>query len=163
MLLSLHHLITDTQLVAWFIVQIFFWWDGSKRKLCCLLSCISIWILRVYDLRVFGHASEEVRRVFYAHGLAHSNCFWWRSLSNLAFFYRQIECYKLQLFFQFRIILVLLCCKCLKLLSFFAISFSWVDRWEQGVVLLQHSLLLLLYDVVSVIWHRWHLFYRLFL
>ena len=161
-LLGLHHLVTNTQLVTWLASKFFFWWDGSKRKLCRLLTLISIWIISVNDMRVFGIASEEVRSVVSAHCLAHFNCF--RRVSILVFvFHLKMECYKLQLLFKLSIVLVLLRYECLKLCNISAFRFSWCDRWKERFVRLQESLLLLLYDVVFVIWHYSHLFYWLLL
>ena len=161
-LLGLHHLVTNTQLVTWLASKFFFRWDGSKRKLCRLLTLISIWIISINDMWVFGIACEEVRSVISAQCLAHFNCF--RRVSILVLvFHLKMECYKLQLLFKLSIVLVLLRYECLKLCNISAFRFCWCDRREQGFIWLQRSLLLLLYDVVSVIWHHCHLFYWLFL
>ena len=161
-LLGLHHLVTNTQLVTWPTSKFFFRRDWSKSKLRCLLTLKSIWIISVNDMRVFGIASKEVRSFVCAHCLAHLSCF--RRVSILVLvFYLKMECYKLQLLFKLCIVLVLLWYKCLKLCNISAFRFSWCDCWKKRFVRLQKSRLLLLYDVVFVIWHYSHLFYWFFL
>ena len=161
-LLGLHHLITNTQLVTLLLVKFFFGRDGSKRKLCSLLTWLPIWIISINDMRVFSIASEEVRSIVGFHCLAHSNCF--RRISFLMFIvYWKMECYKLQLLFKLSVILVSFRYQCLNLWIIFYFRFWWCDCWEQCFVWLQESLLLLWCDIVSVIWHNWDLFYWFFL
>ena len=106
-LLGLHHLVTNTQLVTRSASKFFFRRDRSESKLRCLLTLISIWIISINDMGVFSIASKEVRSFICAHCLAHFSCF--RRVSILVFvFYLEMESYKLQLLFKLCIVLVLL-------------------------------------------------------